>query len=657
MNLKEKYYDFYFYDLAKYTEKSLFNKILNKRLNIFEKISCYLDTNNIDESILNHFFDEVFFSYKNKNFRDLYFIKNQKVYTNKEVKIKNYIIKFDLKYFDVYLNNNRDTLSFDLENIENNIITINVYSYNKGNLLKSKNEVNENILLFLKEKNIELEEKDIIKAVKSFKRVKTKPIMFYKTPKETFKKSLDTWIFNIFYKDGTIDNIINKSYNHFLNIIDLVADFENELTAMWLKPKFAKNAHYVFSLDTIKSHSNNADEILKSIYKDTKFKEQIAEWKELNFINDEFDIKAINDEKYKFLPLDTKYLSEENYYKLLQSFENLDEILNGELVKADNFQALNSLMSKYQGKIDLIYIDPPYNTGNDGFVYLDNFDHASWLSMMSDRLKIARANLNEGGVIYVNIDYNEVHYLKVLMDEIFGRENFITQIIWRMGFLSGYKTTAKKYIRNYDCILFYSKTQNYFFKKTYIYNKDFPPLLNKSAIDAIFKEFKFDKTLKDDFYEFVNHKNRGEKYPLEDTWNCSKWDKLNSVAIDNSTGRLDETVMIDDENFKGQKPEALIARILEASTNENNLVMDFFAGSGTTLATAHKMRRKWLGVEMGEHFDTVILPRMKKVLSGEQGRISKAANFSDGGCFKYYELESHEESLESISKNQKHNKG
>ncbi|WP_251821048.1 site-specific DNA-methyltransferase [Campylobacter jejuni] len=548
-------------------------------------------------------------------------------------------------------------MSFDLENIENNIITINVYSYNKGNLLKSKNEVNENILLFLKEKNIELEEKDIIKAVKSFKRVKTKPIMFYKTPKETFKKSLDTWIFNIFYKDGTIDNIINKSYNHFLNIIDLVADFENELTAMWLKPKFAKNAHYVFSLDTIKSHSNNADEILKSIYKDTKFKEQIAEWKELNFINDEFDIKAINDEKYKFLPLDTKYLSEENYYKLLQSFENLDEILNGELVKADNFQALNSLMSKYQGKIDLIYIDPPYNTGNDGFVYLDNFDHASWLSMMSDRLKIARANLNEGGVIYVNIDYNEVHYLKVLMDEIFGRENFITQIIWRMGFLSGYKTTAKKYIRNYDCILFYSKTQNYFFKKTYIYNKDFPPLLNKSAIDAIFKEFKFDKTLKDDFYEFVNHKNRGEKYPLEDTWNCSKWDKLNSVAIDNSTGRLDETVMIDDENFKGQKPEALIARILEASTNENNLVMDFFAGSGTTLATAHKMRRKWLGVEMGEHFDTVILPRMKKVLSGEQGRISKAANFSDGGCFKYYELESHEESLESISKNQKHNKG
>lgn len=257
---------------------------------------------------------------------------------------------------------------------------------------------------------------------------------------------------------------------------------------------------------------------------------------------------------------------------------------------------------------------------------------------MKNRLEIAKEFLRDDGVIYVNIDYNEVHYLKVLMDEIFGRENFITQIIWRMGFLSGYKTAAKKYIRNYDCILFYSKTKNYFFKKTYIYNKDFPPLLNKSEIDDIFKEFEFDKTLKDDFYEFVNHKNRGEKYPLEDTWNCSKWDKLNSVAIDNSTGRLDETVMVDDENFKGQKPEALIARILEASTNEGDLVMDFFAGSGTTLAVAHKMKRRFVGVEQMDYVKNITKERLKKVVEGEQGGISKAVNFVGGGEFVYVEL-------------------
>ncbi|EPM5706527.1 site-specific DNA-methyltransferase [Campylobacter upsaliensis] len=331
--------------------------------------------------------------------------------------------------------------------------------------------------------------------------------------------------------------------------------------------------------------------------------------------------------------------------KALQNFEligqgDLKENLNNAnlLIKGNNLLCLHSLKKKFANKVKLIYIDPPYNTGNDSFNYNDNFNHSTWLTFMKNRLEIAKEFLRDDGVIYVNIDCNEVHYLKVLMDEIFGRENFITQIIWRMGFLSGYKTAAKKYIRNYDCILFYSKTKNYFFKKTYIYNKDFPPLLNKSEIDDIFKEFEFDKTLKDDFYKFVNHKNRGEKYPLEDTWNCSKWDKLNSVAIDNSTGRLDETVMVDDENFKGQKPEALIARILEASTNEGDLVMDFFAGSGTTLAVAMKMKRQFIGIEQMEYIESITKERLKKVINGEQGGISKAVDWQGGGSFIYAEL-------------------
>lgn len=308
------------------------------------------------------------------------------------------------------------------------------------------------------------------------------------------------------------------------------------------------------------------------------------------------------------------------------------------LIKGDNLIGLHSLKKKFANKVKLIYIDPPYNTGNTSFNYNDKFKHTTWLTFMKNRLEIARELLSDDGSIYVNIDYNEVHYLKVLMDEIFGRENFITQIIWRMGFLSGYKTAAKKYIRNYDCILFYSKTQNYFFKKTYIYNKDFSPLLNKSMIDDIFKEFRFDKTLKDDFYKFVNHENRGEKYPLEDTWNCNKWDKLNSVAIDNSTDRLDETVMVDGDNFKGQKPEALLQRIIEASTNENDIVMDFFAGSGTTLAVAHKMKRKWIGIEQMDYIETITKERLKKVIEGEQGGISKAINWQGGGNFIYAEL-------------------
>lgn len=214
-------------------------------------------------------------------------------------------------------------------------------------------------------------------------------------------------------------------------IIDLIADFEDELKAIWCKPKFAKNVHYVFSLDTISNHARDLEQILESIFQDTGFKQQIKEWQELKLIDEHFEIKNINDEQYKFLPLDTKYLSEENYYKLLCAFDNLDEILHGELIKSDNFQALNSLMPKYQDKIDLIYIDPPYNTGGDGFVYTDKFNHSSWLTMMNNRLDLAKEFLKNSGSIFISIDDNEQARLKILCDEVFGEENFIANLIWQ----------------------------------------------------------------------------------------------------------------------------------------------------------------------------------------------------------------------------------
>ncbi|GAA7564763.1 site-specific DNA-methyltransferase [Helicobacter pylori] len=308
------------------------------------------------------------------------------------------------------------------------------------------------------------------------------------------------------------------------------------------------------------------------------------------------------------------------------------------LIKGNNLIALHSLKKKFAKQVKCIYIDPPYNTGNDSFNYNDNFNHSSWLVFMKNRLEIAREFLSDDGSIYINLDYNEVHYCKVLMDEIFKRENFRSEIIWRMGFLSGYKTAAKKYIRNHDTILFYSKSDNYLFNKTYIENKDFLQLLTKNEVQNAFKKFSFPQEKVDDFLTFINHENRGEKYPLEDTWNSNKWDKLNSIAIDSSVSRVDETIAIDDENFKGQKPEALIQRILEVSTNENDLVLDFFAGSGTTCAVAHKMKRRYIGIEQMDYIETITKERLKKVIEGEQGGISKKCDFKGGGSFVYAEL-------------------
>ncbi len=308
------------------------------------------------------------------------------------------------------------------------------------------------------------------------------------------------------------------------------------------------------------------------------------------------------------------------------------------LIKGNNLIALHSLKKKFAKQVKCIYIDPPYNTGNDSFNYNDNFNHSSWLVFMKNRLEAAREFLSDDGSIYINLDYNEVHYCKVLMDEIFKRENFRSEIIWRMGFLSGYKTAAKKYIRNHDTILFYSKSDNYLFNKTYIENKDFLQLLTKNEVQNAFKKFSFPQEKVDDFLTFINHENRGEKYPLEDTWNSNKWDKLNSIAIDSSVSRVDETIAIDDENFKGQKPEALISRILEVSTNENDLVLDFFAGSGTTCAVAHKMKRRYIGIEQMDYIETITKERLKKVIEGEQGGISKKCGFKGGGSFVYAEL-------------------
>ena len=319
------------------------------------------------------------------------------------------------------------------------------------------------------------------------------------------------------------------------------------------------------------------------------------------------------------------------------NFKN-NTITDNLLIKGNNLLALHSLKQQFANKVKLIYIDPPYNTGTDSFKYNDKFNHSTWLTFMKNRLEVAKDLLADDGSIYVNIDYNEVHYLKILMDEIFGRDNFITQIIWRMGFVSGYKTIAKKFIRNYDSILFYSKTKNYFFNKLYIKNKDFNLLLTKQEVKDAFKKFSFDIKLSEDFFNFINFTNRNDEYSIEDTWNCSKWDKLNSIAIESSVSRIEETTVINDENFKGQKPEALLQRIIQSSTQEGDIVLDFFAGSGTTLAVAHKMNRQWIGIEQMDYIEGITKLRLQKVIDGEQGGISKALNWSGGGEFIYMEL-------------------
>ncbi|NLM74918.1 MAG: site-specific DNA-methyltransferase [Clostridiaceae bacterium] len=284
-------------------------------------------------------------------------------------------------------------------------------------------------------------------------------------------------------------------------------------------------------------------------------------------------------------------------------------------IEGDNLEALKLLQETYLGKVKLIYIDPPYNTGND-FVYEDNFIqssdeylansgqfdeegnrlvqnlesngrfHTDWLNMMYPRLKLAKDLLAEDGAIFVSIDFNEVENLKKIMDEIFGRENFQREIIWRIGWLSGYKTTAPNFIRNHDTILFYSKNHTKLnFIKKYIENKDFKPLVKKEPkLVSKLKELGLTTEQQNDLINFINHENRPDHYPIEDTWNCNEYDDLNSIAIVSFSGEKISKILGIDQDFKGQKSIKMLKRILEAITTGDDIVLDFFSG---TASTAH----------------------------------------------------------------------
>ncbi len=316
-----------------------------------------------------------------------------------------------------------------------------------------------------------------------------------------------------------------------------------------------------------------------------------------------------------------------------------DTITDNLVIKGNNLLVLHSLLKEFRGKVKLIYIDPPYNTENDEFQYNDNFRHSTWLTFMKNRLEVAKELLSDDGSIYINMDYNEVHYLKILMDEIFGRENFQREIIWRMGFVSGYKTAVKNFIRNHDTILFYSKDRSkMFFNKTYIENKDFKPIIKPTNnIKSLFAKYGIDKEQTQEILQAINHDLRGKRYPLEDTWNCNSWDDLNSIAIESSTFRVEETVLLNGKNFKGQKPEKLLKRIIESSTKEGDIVLDFFMGTATTCAVAHKMNRQYIGIEQMDYID-VSVDRLKKVINGGREGISKAVKWQGGGNFVYMEL-------------------
>ena len=409
-------------------------------------------------------------------------------------------------------------------------------------------------------------------------------------------------------------------------IIDFISQFEDELVKIWNKPKFVLNSNYVITLDRIVSachceaRSDKAISLIEKIQKHKNFKDQVKEWKELGILDENFDHTLIasaakqSQSKYLHLPIDTKYFKDLEL-EILSLFDNLDQSLDGWLIKSENYQALNTILPKFREKVQTIYIDPPFNTGED-FDYVDRFQDSNWLSLIENRLSLGKDFINQKGSFFLHLDYRANFLGRQLLDEIFGEDNLINEIIYAyriQGILQ------QGFPRKHDTIFFYAK--------------DADKLFFKPIKERVYYEKPFFNPAVDE---------QGRYYA--DVFIRDVWDHDETKPLISGSKEF--------QDFRTQKSEGLLKRIIETTTNEDKLVMDFFLGSGTTTAVAHKLGRKWIGVEMGEHFYTVVLPRMKKVLAYDKSGISKEKDVKEkynennaGGFFKYFELEQYEDVL------------
>lgn len=348
------------------------------------------------------------------------------------------------------------------------------------------------------------------------------------------------------------------------------------------------------------------------------------------------------------------------------------------LIHGDNLLALKALEQEFAGRVKCIYIDPPYNTGSAFKHYDDNLEHSTWLSLMAPRLHILRKLLSDDGSIWISIDDDEGHYLKILCDEIFGRNNFVNTVIWEKKYSP--QNDARWLSDSHDFVLVYAKNKNTWrpnllprsaeMNKRYK-NPDNDPRGPWKSGDLLRKDVQ-----KSGLYTITTPSGRKCDPPAGRSWRVPEYSFLQMVEEDriwfgkngnnipaikrflsdvkdgmtamtiwnySEVGHTQDatreaTVFNRHDPFSTAKPERLIERVLTLGSNKGDLVLDSFLGSGTTAAVAHKMGRRYIGIELGDHCYTHCIPRLKAVIDGEQGGISKAVEWKGGGGFKFFEL-------------------
>lgn len=640
----------------------------------------------------------------------LYYVKTERLFKNMEVEDEDIIYLFDVAELKHKKSNEKKDIVFELVNAEHTDkrrIHFSVKYSANGTKTKTEEILNK----IKKEKAFgSMALKQIEKVFGVFKRQSEVDYFINKDAKGFLKEQFSLWIKGYLLDDETLFetsrlNQIKGLQQIAFNIIDLVGQFEDELVKVWNKPKFVHSSNYVITLDKIAEKDST---LLEKIVKHKGITAQIKEWQELGMIDKKFDVinilkgKKIN-EQWQYLPIDTKHFKDIEF-QILSLFVDLDNQLDGILIHSDNYQALNNLQSKFNGKIDNIYIDPPYNAPASEIIYVNNYKHSSWLCLMENRILKVPALLSKNGVFQCAIDKQEQESLGLLLGKIFSdKEKVCVSIVHNPRGVQG---DDFAYTNEYCYFIYNKKTLNKLPRpdkenrnlrdnggeslRTDAKNCFYPIIIKDNEIIG------FGEIPDDSFHPKTSNVLQKDGsiyiYPIDGSGIERKWryalqtvnSIINLLNIKEVKGKFEiykykdedrpKTVWTDsryDANEYGKKllnniipncefefPKSLInvQDCIKIASNSNSIILDFFPGSGTTAHAVFELnknvnssKRKYILTELGLHWQTTILPRIKKLCFAskyENGKPKDSIGISH--FLKYYELEQYEETLSKI---------
>jgi len=657
----------------------------------------------------------------------LYYVKTDRLFNSMEVDIDGTLFYFDASKMEHKSSNEKRELYYTFEDYKDGKVVLSVAYSEKGRKTKS-----DEILRALKAKAVVIDEDVLLCAGRVFEKQSEVDYFINKNAQAFLKEQFDLWMYQyIFSAQSDFDEkrlkqlqTIKRIAN---NIIDFIAQFEDELVRVWNKPKFVLNSHYVITLDKI-----TKPELRKKLFDHPGMKTQVQEWRELGMVTKDFetgmlfpknDLQKPANSQYQFLPLDTRHFSDLEL-DILALFEDLDTALDGWLIHSENYQALNTLLPKFLKRVKCIHIDPPYNTDSSGFLYANAYQHSSWLSMMENRISIARMYMDEDGSFLSHVDENEYdHLYTYFRSQDF---NYLGTLIWdKRNPMMGGKGLGIQH----EYVIFASAEAKPFGAKS----ENIQKMLDKAksiiteyggVTEASRKDFKNwvqnqkefsggDRAytyLEDDgrvyrlaamtwpnpnpapaqFFVPLIHPITGKPCPVPSRgWSRSPKKMKELIDKNELVFGKDETTQpqrkiflplharmpISSVIYNGKKgkqelerlgfafsyahPVSLYEQLIDSTMNtETGITLDYFAGSGTAAHAVINLnrndknnnKRKYILIEMGEHFDSVMLPRVKKVVFSDNWKegIAQQGDGISHFC-KYYELEQYEEALHRSS--------